>query len=185
MPVLLSRARVLNCIGAALLGWGIVACAAGPRTRPIKGGDVDTGGGTLAAARRYLEGRWNLLTYDLTVPGQPAIHLTQANGTGLLTYDEFGNVEMEIRVDEATAKILDRGGIETANGVLSEKGHAAVDLQRKTLTFMMDSQPTFVRSTGPLALNRPRYWDVNGNILTLTTKGDDGKPLSVGRWQKQ
>ena len=38
--------------------------------------------------------------------------------------------------------------------------------------------------SGPLALNRKRYWVVEGNVLTLTTKADDGKDLSVAKWQK-
>jgi hypothetical protein len=33
-------------------------------------------------------------------------------------------------------------------------------------------------------LNRPRYWEIDGNKLTLTTKGDDGEPTSIGRWEK-
>ena len=34
-------------------------------------------------------------------------------------------------------------------------------------------------------MNRPRHWEVAGSLLTLTTRGDDGKPLSVGRWRKR
>ena len=183
MPIL-SRSGALACLGAALLGWGTAACAAAPRQRPIKGGDVDTGGGTLTAARKYLEGRWHLLTYDITPPGQPAIHLTPANGQGTLVYDEFGNLDIEIRVDDATARTLDRVGIQTTDGMLSEKGHAAVDLQQKTITFMLDSRQNFEANKGPIDLKKPRYWQVDGNILTLTTKGDDGKPVAVGRWEK-
>jgi len=91
---------------------------------------------------------------------------------------------MEIRVDEATGRMLDRAGVPVTNGAVSAKGRAAVDLQRKTLTYMLEGQPTFVPNTGPLAANLPRYWEVNGNVLTLTTRGSDGKPVSVGKWQK-
>jgi hypothetical protein len=34
-------------------------------------------------------------------------------------------------------------------------------------------------------MSRPRYWERDGNTLTLTTKDDKGQPLSVGKWQKQ
>ena len=38
--------------------------------------------------------------------------------------------------------------------------------------------------TGPLALSRKRYWEVKADLLTLTTKDDAGKPLSVGVWRR-
>src|SRR5262245_22906762 len=99
----LLRAGMLSLAGATLLG-GMVSCAAGPRTRPIKGADVDTGGGTLAQARRYLEGTWSLVSYEIMPPGQAPI---QVKGQGTLTYDEFSNLNMEIRVDDATGRMLD------------------------------------------------------------------------------
>jgi hypothetical protein len=34
-------------------------------------------------------------------------------------------------------------------------------------------------------VNRPRYWEVNGDLLTLTTKDDNGTPLSVAKWQRE
>ena len=43
---------------------------------------------------------------------------------------------------------------------------------------MIQGQPA---STGPLAINRPRHWVVEGDLLTLTTKDDADNPLSVGR----
>jgi hypothetical protein len=177
----LSRAGLISLAGVALLGW-MVGCAAGPRTRPIKGADVEIGGGTLAQARSYLEGRWTLISYEVLPPGQAPI---QVKGQGTLVYDEFSNLNMEIRVDEATAERLKRVGIPSTDGTISAKGRTAVDLQRKALTYMLEGQPTgFVPDTGPLAPNRPRYWEVSGNVLTLTTRSDDGKPLSVGKWQK-
>ena len=37
---------------------------------------------------------------------------------------------------------------------------------------------------GPLSLSRPRHWDVQGTLLTLTIQDDNGKPLSVAKWRK-
>jgi hypothetical protein len=39
-------------------------------------------------------------------------------------------------------------------------------------------------AAGPLALSRPRHWEVQENLLTLTTKDESGKPLSVGKWRR-
>jgi hypothetical protein len=37
---------------------------------------------------------------------------------------------------------------------------------------------------GPLSANKPRHWEVNGDVLTLTTRDDSGAPSSVSRWKK-
>jgi hypothetical protein len=92
---------------------------------------------------------------------------------------------MDVRVDDDTALILEGVGIRTTDGVLSTKGRTVIDLQARTLVFVLDQQPAFGAPSGPLALNRPRHWEVKGNELTLTTKGDDGRPLSVSRWRKE
>jgi hypothetical protein len=104
-------------------------------------------------------------------------------GTGVLTYDDFGNMRMEIRTDQATSDGLRSAGIDIRDGVVSTDGRTAVDLQNRTLTYILEGPPP--AATGPLSMNRPRHWEVAGNLLTLTTRGDDGKPLSVGRWRKQ
>jgi len=165
----------------ALIALASAACAAAPINKPIKGGPVEIGAGTLTAARQYLEGRWSLLSFQVLPPGRAPLDL---KGSGTLLYDEFGNLSMEIRVDEATAKLLDGAGIPTAAGVISTTGRTTVDMERRLLTYSIAGQPPLGAPSGPLALNRPRYWEVEGNTLTLTTKGDDGKPVSIGRWQK-
>ena len=147
----------------------------------LQRGPAETGPGTTAAARRYLEGRWNLISFTLFPSGQPPIRV---RGTGVLTYDSFGNLDVEIRVDENTAARLEAGGIRTERGVLSTSGRTVVDMQRRVLTYVLDRQPPLGAPSGPFALNRPRHWHVEGNILTLTTKDDAGMPLSVARWEK-
>jgi hypothetical protein len=69
--------------------------------------------------------------------------------------------------------------------VLSTEGRTAVDLQNRTLTYIIQGQPPVGAPSGPLATNRPRHWEVTGNVLTLTTKNDKGEALSVGRWKKE
>ena len=104
---------------------------------------------------------------------------------GTLVYDEFSNLRMEIRTDEKTAEQLTRAGIQIRGGVLSSEGRTAVDLQNRTLTYILQGQPPVGAVSGPLAVNRPRHWEVTGDVLTLTTKGDKGEALSVGRWKKE
>jgi hypothetical protein len=68
--------------------------------------------------------------------------------------------------------------------LLSSDGRVVVDMSGRTLTYVFEGQPAAV-ATGPLATSRPRHWQVEGDLLTLTTQDDQGKPLSIGRWQKQ
>ena len=157
---------------------GLVACAATPSQRPVKLGPVDQGPGTLTSARTYLEGRWTLESFEVYPPGAPPVRLT---GSGTLSYDEFGNLKMDIRTDESSSDILRAAGVDIRDGVISSSGRTAVDMQNRTLTYVLAGQSP---GTGPLAINRPRHWQVEGTLLTLTTQDDAGQPLSIGRWRK-
>jgi hypothetical protein len=161
-----------------LLLASVSACMGGPRQRPVKGGDVDAGAGTLTAARKYLEGRWTLESFEVFPPGKPPIAL---KGSGTLNYDQFGNLRIEIRAEEKTADLLRAAGIDIRDNMISTDGRTVVDMQNRTLTYVVPGQTP---STGPLALSRPRHWQVEGNELTLTTEDESGKPLSVGRWKR-
>ena len=160
----------------------LAACGGGPRLRPVSAGPLDTGAGTLTEARKFLEGRWSLESFEVFPPGGQPIRLA---GMGTLVYDEFSNLKMDIRTDEKTAEQLTRAGIEIRGGVLSSEGRTAVDLQNRTLTYILQGGPPVGAPSGPLAVNRPRHWEVTGDVLTLTTKGDKGEALSVGRWKKE
>jgi len=171
------------CVVAVLAA----ACAPGPLSKPIKQGPVDTGTGSLAEARKYLEGRWKLTSYEIRPAGQPPIELIKG-GSGTLSYDAFGNMDMQIRVTDAKiADDLRRAGVPLNEGVLSTTGRVAIDMQARTLTFILEGQNPLTTNApaGPLALTRPRYWEVTGNVLTLTTRNDAGQPVSVGRWEKE
>lgn len=165
------------CVLTLILG--LTACQGAPSQRPMKLGPVDEGKGTLTAARKYLEGTWSLESFEVYPPGKAPVPLT---GSGKLTYDDFGNLTMDIRADQASSDVLRASGIDIPDGVISSHGRTVVDMQNRTLTYVIEGQATV--GTGPLATSRPRYWQVDGNLLTLTTKDDAGKPLSVGRWRK-
>lgn len=177
---MLSRC-ISVAMSAAIVALTLNACKSVPWEGPIKAGPTDTGPGTLAAARKYLEGRWTLVSYEVFPPEGPPITL---NGTGILTFDEFANLTIDIRADKASAAVLEKAGIQTTDGKLLTSGRTVVDMQSRTLTYVIEGEPPLGAPSGPLALNKPRHWEVEGNQLTLTIKGDDGRPVSVGRWQK-
>lgn len=157
------------------------ACAAAPRDKPIPMGSIETGADSLTSARRALEGRWALESFEVYPASGEPIRLT---GAGTLQYDEYSNLKIEIRTDPATAERLRVAGMQTNGGVLSSDGRAALDVQQKTLTYILQGQPTGAAASGPLGMNRKRHWQVEDGTLTLTTRDDAGKPMSVSRWKK-
>jgi hypothetical protein len=164
---------------AALLGS--FACAAGPRSRPIPTTEIDKGTGTLQNARKFLEGRWTLMSFQVFPANAEPIMVP---GSGVMTYDDFGNLRMEIRAEQAVADRLEGVGIMMQQGVISSEGRTTLDLVRKTLTYVLEGQPPAGAPVGPLATSRPRYWEVDGDVLTLSTKDDSGRTLSIGKWKK-
>ena len=156
-------------------------CLGGPRQRPVKGGPVDEGPESITAARKFLEGRWALEEFQVFPPGKPAITLT---GSGSLNYDQFGNLRIEIRADEKSADLLRAEGVEMKDGVISTDGRAVVDMQNRTLTYILPGEPVGAKAAGPLAPSRPRHWEVKGDLLFLSTRDEAGKPLSTGRWKR-
>jgi hypothetical protein len=171
-----------SALTPVLLAIGLLsisACAGAPINKPIKAGDVDKGSGSVTAARKFLEGRWTLESFEVHPPGKPVVNL---KGMGTLTYDDFGNLRMEIRADQAASDQLRAAGIDIRDGVISSDGRTAVDMPNRTLTYVIQGQPA--AGTGPLAMNRPRHWQVDGDVLTLTTRDDAGNVASVGRWRK-
>lgn len=163
------------------LGAGVAALLITAPTANRHRGPMNTGLESLVAARSQLAGRWRLLSFEVTPPGKDPMRV---QGAGHLSYDLFGNLEVEIRVDAATAILLEAAGIHAETGVISTRGRTVLDLQRRTLTYVLDGQPSSRAPSDPLALYRPRHWDLEHDVLTLMTKNDDGHLLSIGRWQK-
>jgi len=174
-----GRIVVRRVVIGLILGGLAAGCGPAAGERPIQAGPVDTGAGTLTAARQFLEGRWVLESFEVYPDGSPPVTL---KGAGTLVYDDFGNLTMEIQADEASSDVLRRAGIDVRDGVISTAGRTVVDMQHRTLTYVLEGQAPLMR--GPLGMHRPRHWVVDGNTLILTTKDEAGKPLSVGRWRR-
>src|SRR6185436_16491643 len=170
---------VRNIAGVAALLAATVAYAGAPHPlEQAESGSVKT----LAEARKFLEGRWALESFEVRPPGKAPIF---PKGSGVLNYDNFGNLRMEIRADQATSDLLRAAGINIRDGIISSNGRTVIDLQNKTLTYFLEGQRSSLQTGGgPLALNKPRHWEVTGDVLTLTTKDESGAPMSITRWKK-
>ena len=176
-----SHGLVLRAALCVLAVWAAACASSSPVNRPLAVGDVPTGAGSTAAARRFLEGTWNLVSLDVYPPNQPPIH---AGATGTLTYDDFANMNVDLRLDANTARLFQQIGIPVSNGAVQTTGRTLVDMTSRTLAYTLEGQQAVRPPTHPLDTNRPRYWEVEGNRLTLTTKDQAGMPLSVAVWQK-
>jgi len=174
--------RIASLSALSMLLVVAIGCAAAPRQKPLPVGKIESGPGTVSEARKFLEGRWVLESFEVRPPGKPPILL---KGSGVLNYDDFGNLHMEIKADQASADLLRAAGIEMRDGVISADGRTAIDLQNHTLTYFIEGQRSSNQTGGgPLAPSRPRHWEVTGDVLTLTTRDDSGAPLSIGRWKR-
>jgi len=177
---MMRRSMLIRSVLALVL-VSEVGCMGAPRQRPVKGGDVDQGPESITAARKFLEGRWTLESFEVFPPGKPPIAL---KGSGTLNYDEFGNLRIEIRADEKAADLLRAAGVELRDGTISSDGRTVVDMQNRTLSYVLPGQTVGAPAPGPLAPSRLRYWEVKSDLLILSTKDDAGKILSTGHWKR-
>ncbi len=93
------RTGALTLFAAVLVS----GCAASARQRPVEGSPVATSGATLENARRVLEGKWTLVSLNVTGPdGRKA----DVEATGTLVSDAFGNLSVEYRMSPAGQKML-------------------------------------------------------------------------------
>src|SRR5690242_4061097 len=119
------------CYVVAIAGTlaATMACHGAPRQKPIKAGPVDTGAGTLASARNFLEGQWNLESFEVRPPGKPPVVL---KGNGTLVYDNMGNLKIDIQADEKSSDLLRAAGVDIRDGKISSDGRTAIDMQKHT-----------------------------------------------------
>ena len=117
--------RTYHAIAEATIAtlFTLLVAGCGGERRPIEMGPVDTGPGTLASARQFLEGRWHLESFEIHSPGKPPLVL---KGTGTLTYDAMSNLRMEVRADAASADMLRAAGIDQRGVFERGEGYYAV-----------------------------------------------------------
>jgi hypothetical protein len=157
-------------------------CAKAPLDRPLKTSKVDIGVGTLTEARARLTGSWTLLKLDLFPPGEPPIHEA---ASGILNYDEYSNLKVDLKLTPAAVKLAQKIGIPiTPDGTLTTTGHAVIDLERRALSYVFEGQSPMRQAKHPLDTNLPRYWELKDNELTLRTRDEQGTVLSVAVWRK-
>ena len=156
----------------------VSACASSrPRQRPVEGGAVDAGAGSLAAVRGQLEGTWNLVSAD--VVSAAGTRMT-VKASAVLTYDAYGNFVMKGEVDDPAATADQKAA-------LNFTGRAVIDTQRQVLRLLdvKQSESEFTALPAEMAARRERAYAFEGDLLTLTVKDSAGRVTAVNTWRKQ
>src|SRR2546423_119338 len=162
---------------ALVVGVMLSACASPPVQKPMKGGPVDIGAGSLEAVRRQLEGTWTLTSYEVYRDGKRQ----RVPASAHLSYDNFGNLTM-------TGELARPGAGETRPVLLNYSGRAVLDVATRELRLLGmvqsgDAVPSsVVEATSP---ENVRHYDIRGDVLTLTVLSGKGKPTAASAWKKQ
>jgi hypothetical protein len=184
----MTRPLALLILGALTVP-GLSACAAAPLERPLNTSPIAEGPGTVEAARRVLEGRWELVSLNVSAEDG---RQTGVEAVGLLVFDAFGNLTIEYRMSEAGVRALAGVGITPRSPLISTTGRAMIDTQSKRVTYVppdaasrpFDPDLAAARAN-PFALERTRYYAVDPDgILVLTTRYDSGRDAGTARWKK-
>jgi hypothetical protein len=154
------------------------SCAPAPIYRPIKGGDVDTGAGSLESIRRQIQGTWTLLAYEVYQQGK-AERLPAA---GQMKIDEYGNLEAHGQLKRTSAS-----GAEKPPLLLNYSGRAVIDTDTHHMRLLdVESQKELVPEPIEAAVNRNnvRVIDLKGDSLTFTILGSNGEPTASSSWKR-
>lgn len=140
-------------------------CAGAPRQRPVKVGSVDTGPNSLEAARRQLEGTWDLVSLQVvTTDGQT---VTRPAG-GRLTYDAFGNMSME--------------GTGADAALIAFTGRAVIDpVKREFRLADLEGAGALPSQASP---DKVRSYEFDGPFLKTSVKDAAGRVTAVITWRR-
>jgi hypothetical protein len=148
---------------------------AAPLSNPIPIGSEEARSGALESARGRLKGTWELAALELAPSADAARVPVQAAGT--LTYDEFGNLTMDVHTTDPRAPVAAR-----EVDRLSFKGRVVLDVDKSEMMLMNltgNANPDEV-----LAPERRRRYEFNGEQLTLSSFDNRGRVLSVSTWRR-
>jgi len=167
------RQRHVTAVVVILIAGLAMACTTGKeRQRPLQTSPI---GDSLAQVRQQLEGSWDLVTLEVHPPGGQPVRV---NARGVLTYDAYGNLEIDGTItDAAQAKIADPG-------VLAFRGRAVIDVASQQLR-LLDVQGTVKELTPEVSPDRTRRYQFDGGLLRLTSLDTNGRVSAVVTWKKR
>lgn len=164
----------LFCLGVLVALSPLAGCESAPRARPVKMGDVATGGDTVEGIRRQLKGTWDLVSLELVAPNGTK---TSVQATGRLTYDDYGNMAMKGTV---------AGGQTIDPSTLNLTGQVAIDPTQHSFRFtQIQAGSADERRVDPtIDATKVRYFEFQGDTLRTTLKDAKGATTAVAAWKK-
>jgi hypothetical protein len=157
-------------VGAAFISSGCPEKRA--RVRPIEVGPVDTGPQSLAAARRQLEGKWNLVSIT-AVQGSSTVDV-KASGT--MTYDAYGNMTVK--------GIVEGTGPASAGALLDYEGRAVIDVQARQLKLVGMVAQGAAAPPEELSFDKIRRYAFEGDLLKISTIDASGAVVATATWRR-
>ena len=162
----------------AVLGASILAgCKAQQRVRPVKMGDVDTGANSVEAARRQLEGTWDLESLE-TYPTPGGAPTKSEGASAVLTYDAYGNLEIMGKPGSA-------GSMPAAAALLTYSGRAVIDPLKQELKLQAVKGDTAALGK-EVGVERVRRYTIENGVLTISVVDPASGQLSATTtWKKR
>ena len=161
--LVVTRTLALGLLCGALVAVG--GCSASPRQRPIKVGSVDAGPNSLEAARRQLEGTWDLVS--LQVVGADGQAVPRPAG-GRMTYDGFGNMSME--------------GTGADAALVAFSGRAVIDpVKREFRLADLAGSGSLPSQVSP---EKVRGYEFDGDLLKTSARDASGRVTAVVTWRR-
>jgi hypothetical protein len=171
------RSRALYALVPVVAMVVFPACAEKrARVRPIEGGAVATGAGSLEDTRKQLEGTWNLVSAEV-VSADGARRTVKASA--VMTYDGFGNFSIKGAFEDPAVPA-------DQTSALNFTGRAAIDVQKKELHLLdlQQSDADFATLPAELTAARSRAYAFSLNQVTMTVKNAKGQITAVNTWRK-
>jgi hypothetical protein len=171
------RAAVWVMMPLAVLAAVSGCVSSRPRQRPIEGGAVDAGPGSLASVRKQLEGTWDLVSAEVM---SAAGARTPVKAKASLSYDAFGNLSLKGAYEDPAATA-------DQTAALNFSGRAVIDTQRQVLRLLdlQQSEGEFAALPPEMAARRERAYVFKGDLLTLTVKDSAGRVTAITTWRRQ
>jgi outer membrane murein-binding lipoprotein Lpp len=165
--------RILLAVTLIASVAGAAGCAKKtPLDRPLKVGEVSTGAGTLADARKRFEGNWDLVKLEVVQAGGTVA----ARATGRLTYDAYGNLAMKGTIDGTANPLL--------GGLLDYQGRAIIDAAKQQLRLVGVESVGDAPVAASLSVDKLRQYVFEGDLLKISTIDDAGKLIATATWKR-
>jgi hypothetical protein len=173
-PFLRDSIHPILLAGVAAVALGAWGCHSAPVQKPIYGGPVETGPGSLEATRRAFEGTWKLQTLEV-VDARGAHRRVKASGQ--LMYDAFGSMNVRGAIEDPAL---------TDPLVIDFQGRIVIDTVRHEFypADLVSDRPVDPSQIVPISPEKVRRYELSGNSLVVTYFDKAAKPTAVIHWSR-